>query len=63
MIEGTLYTEESKHFENLVHQNKTYMISGVEISAANKKFTSIPHDYRLIFKVTSTVELVEKAEK
>lgn len=60
MIEGTFYTEESQHFDNLVTQGQTYNISGLEVSSANKKFTSIPHDYRLIFKMTTSLELVEK---
>ena len=51
MIEGTFYTEETDFFFSKIQEGKTYLISKAEISTANKKFTTIKHDYRLIFKL------------
>ena len=51
MIEGTFYTEETDFFFAKIQEGKTYLISKAEISTANKKFTTIKHDYRLIFKL------------
>ena len=53
MIEGTFYTDETNKFYDLIHEGKSYFISKVEISHANKKFTSIKHDFRLIVKLNS----------
>ena len=58
MIEGTFYTDETDIFINKIFEGKTYLISKCEISVANKKFTTIKHDYRLIFKADSIVEEV-----
>lgn len=50
MIEGTFYTEETTEFFTRLDEGRTYLISDAVIELANKKFTSIKHDYRLIFK-------------
>lgn len=63
MIEGTFYTDETDHFYNRVYEGRTYLIAKAEISAANKKFTAIKHDYRLIFKVESIIEEVGDEER
>lgn len=39
------------------------MISKAEISAANKKFTTIKHDYRLIFKLDTLVDEVTESQR
>ena len=54
MIEGTFYTEETTQFFTSLEEGHTYLISDAVIDVANKKFTSIRHDYRLIFKMHST---------
>ena len=51
MIEGTFYTEETTYFYTQLEEGRTYLISDAVIDVANKKFTSIKHDYRLIFKM------------
>lgn len=53
MIEGTFYTEETTQFFTMLDEGRTYLISDACIDTANKKFTSIKHDYRLIFKMHS----------
>ena len=63
MIEGTFYTEETDLFVNRIFESKTYLISKCEVSIANKKFTTIKHDYRLIFKADSVVEEVSQSER
>jgi hypothetical protein len=50
MIEGTFYTEETTEFFTRLDEGRIYLISDAVIDVANKKFTSIKHDYRLIFK-------------
>ena len=62
MIEGTFYTEETDYFVNRIFEGHTYLISKVEISTANKKFTTIKHDYRLIFKIDSNVDEVVESQ-
>ena len=61
MIEGTFYTDETDFFVNKIFEGKTYLISRAEISSANKKFTTIKHDYRLIFKVESQLDEVTES--
>lgn len=61
MIEGTFYTEETDIFVNKIREGATYTISKAEISDANKKFTTIKHDYRLIFKPDSIIEEVRES--
>ena len=63
MIEGTFYTEETDHFYDKIIEGKTYLISKVEISAANKKFTTIRHDFRIIFKLESEIKEVSLESK
>ena len=58
MIEGCFYTEETSFFFNEIDEGKTYVISKAEVSTANKRFTTIKHDHRLIFKMDSTFEEV-----
>ena len=61
MIEGTFYTEETDIFINRIYEGKTYTIEKAEISTANKKFTTIRHDYRLIFKPETILEEVTES--
>ena len=63
MIEGTFYTEETDFFYNRIGEGRTYLISRAEISAANKKFTTIKHDYRLIFKIETQVDEVTESQR
>ena len=63
MIEGTFYTEETDIFYNRIEEGQTYLISKAEISTANKKFTSIKHDFRLIFKVNSVFQIVSESQR
>ena len=58
MIEGTFYTEETDLFVNKIFEGRTYRISKAEISVANKKFTTIKHEFRLIFKPDTLIEEV-----
>ena len=61
MIEGTFYTEETDLFWHRIAEGKTYLISKAEISSANKKFTSIKHDFRLIFKAETQLDEVPES--
>ena len=63
MIEGTFYTEETDVFYNRIQEGETYLISKAEISVANKKFTTIKHDYRLIFKLDSVFQMVTQSQR
>ena len=63
MIEGTFYTDETDIFLNRIFESKTYLISKCEISAANKKFTTIKHDFRVIFKPDSLIEEVRESQR
>lgn len=58
MIEGCFYTEETDQFFTQIEEGRVYWISKAEISEANKKFTAVKHDYRLIFKLFSVFEEV-----
>ena len=58
LIEGTFYTQETDIFVEKISQGRTYLISKCDISHANKKFTTIEHDFRLIFKPESIIEEV-----
>jgi len=55
-IEGVFYTKETQHFYEMLDEGRTYLISGADITHSNKKFTSIEHDFSLIFKMHSTVD-------
>ena len=50
-IEAMFYTAETDHFFGLVEEGSTYLVSGAEVALANKRMTSVPHDFRLIFKL------------
>ena len=63
MIEGTFYTEETDIFINKIFEGKTYLIEKADISAANKKFTTIKHDYRLIFKPDTMLDEVTESQR
>lgn len=63
MIEACFYTEETDMFYNLLNETKTYIISGIEVKDANKKFTTIPHDKRLIVNKKSTFKQVDSQIK
>ena len=63
MIEGTFYTEETAFFYNQIVEGRSYIISNPEVSQANKRFTTIKHDYRLIFKLESEFKEVDYSEK
>ena len=63
MIEGTFYTEETDFFFDRIVEGRTYLISKSEISAANKKFTTIKHDCRLIFKVVTEFDEVTASQR
>lgn len=60
MIEGTFYTEETDKFYPILEEGKKYLISNVEVSIANKRFTSIKNDFRLIFPMNSKIEEVSE---
>ena len=62
-IEACFYTEETDHFYPLIEEGSEYTIRGAEIAAANKRMTSIPHDYRLIFKLTTELVKVYETPK
>ena len=62
MIEGCFYTEETTQFFSMLEEGKTYLIAKAEVSTANKRFTTIPHDHRLIFKMDSTFEEVTSSQ-
>ena len=50
-IEAMFYTAETDHFYELVEEGATYLVSGADVAQANKRMTSVPHDFRLIFKL------------
>lgn len=60
MIEGTFYTEETDKFYEILEEGKSYFISNVEVSVANKRFTSIKNDFRLIFPMISKITEVSQ---
>ena len=62
MMEGTFYTEETNFFYNQIEEGKVYLISDPEVSPANKRFTTIKHDFRLIFKMESEFKEINKYE-
>ena len=49
-IEGIFYTKVTPLFYDVVEEGRTYMIKKADVTHANKRFTSIDHDYCLIFK-------------
>ncbi len=46
-------------FYNYVEEGKVYNIGHGQIATANKKFTSIDNDYRIIFNANSIIEEVK----
>ena len=58
-IEACFYTEETDLWYDKIEEGATYLVSKAEIAPANKRMTSIPHDFRLIFKTHTLVEKVE----
>lgn len=48
-IEGTFYKETLELFYDKVEEGKIYIITKGQIAHANKKFTPIKNDFRIIF--------------
>ena len=59
-MEGTFYTEETTFFFNQIEEGRVYIISNPEVSLANKRFTTIKHDFRLIFKMETEFKKVSQ---
>lgn len=55
------YTAETDHFFGLVEEGSTYIVSGAEVALANKRMTSVPHDFRLIFKLKTQLVKVNSS--
>lgn len=55
MIEGICYTEETDKFFGKIQEGKSYFIKGAIVETANKKFTAIKNDFRLIIKLTTEI--------
>jgi ssDNA-binding replication factor A large subunit len=62
MIESCFYTEETDLFYEEIQFGKTYLISGIEVKDANKKFTCVQHDYRIIISKDTTFQLVAASQ-
>ena len=60
-IEACFYTQETEKFFDKIEEGATYLVKECEISAANKRMTSIPHDFRLIIKLQTVFEKLEGA--
>jgi replication factor A1 len=58
-IEGIFYTKVTPLFYDKVEEGRTYMIKKADVTHANKRFTSIDHDYCLIFKEQSEFEAIK----
>ena len=61
MIEAIFYTEETTFFYNQIDEGKVYIISNPEVSTANKRFTTLKHNYRLIIKMDTEFKEVDPA--
>lgn len=59
-IEAMFYTEETDLFFKRIQEGSTYFVSDAEIAVANKRLTTIPHDFRLIFKPHTLIEEFEQ---
>eukprot|EP00347_Sterkiella_histriomuscorum_P022069 403331791 len=55
-IEGTFYKDSCDKFIDKIEEGKIYVIGKGQIANANKKFTSIQNDYRIIFTEHSHVQ-------
>jgi hypothetical protein len=58
-IEAMFYTEETDHFYELIDEGATYLVSSAEVAQANKRMTSVPHNFRLIFKLKTQLVKVD----
>jgi hypothetical protein len=58
-IEAMFYTQETDYFYSLIDEGSTYLVSEAEIATANKRMTSIPHEFRLIFKMKTKIQKVD----
>jgi ssDNA-binding replication factor A large subunit len=63
LIEACFYTEETDLFFPIIIEGATYTVKKADIAAANKRMTSVPHDYRLIFKAHTLIEKVDVTPK
>ncbi|TNV82512.1 hypothetical protein FGO68_gene2808 [Halteria grandinella] len=54
-IEGTFYKDCADEFFPKLEEGKIYLFSKSQVTTANKKFTSIQNDYRIIFNEKTVV--------
>lgn len=62
-IEGIFYRDCCQKFFDTIEEGLTFTFGKAEIAPANKKFTSIDHDFRIIFKEFSLIRLCGKGKK
>jgi len=61
-IEGTFYKDCVDVFFDRIEEGKVYRFGDASVANANKKFTSIQNDYRIIFKSDSLIEPADAEE-
>lgn len=55
-IRATAFNEQVDKFYDLLEVGKTYRVSQLKVNTANKRFSSLDHDYELMFGQLSEVE-------
>ena len=55
-IEGTFYKDSVEKFFDKIEEGKVYVITKGQIATANKRFTSIQNDFRVIFTEYSVIQ-------
>lgn len=54
-ITATLFNDAVDKYEELLKDNKVYLLSGGQVKLANQKFTSIKNDFALTFDSKSEI--------
>ena len=62
-IQLTGFNEQVDTFSAILKEGKIYKIGGCSVKPANKRYTSIPHDYALTLNRSSKVEIAKDQSK
>ena len=55
-IRATMFNEQVDKFNPMLEEKGVYLISGGTLKQANRKFTSLKHDYEITFNSSTQIE-------
>ncbi|KAG2381554.1 hypothetical protein C9374_005938 [Naegleria lovaniensis] len=59
-IRATFFNDAAKKYVNVLKEGGVYFFSGGKVKDANKKFTTIPHNYEITFDRTASIQAAKE---